>query len=159
MTGGPREHVDARLGRYGYIYPALGEPRPAGGALVLLLTAGGVCVTGTWASDGRYLGWCPLPSRVQYAYPALERTPASIAGSGELLLLTAGGVCVFGPWADDGRYQGWSKKPLLDRVKEDALHAILALAAALGPDSTAGKRARGTGPAHANAPTPALQEA
>lgn len=52
VAGGPAYH-----------YPAAGDERPAGGAKVLLLTVGGVCVTGQWSDDGRYLGWAPLPKR------------------------------------------------------------------------------------------------
>lgn len=44
-------------------YPKAGDATPPGGAKVLLLTIGGVCVIGPWASDGRYLGWAPLPKR------------------------------------------------------------------------------------------------
>lgn len=46
-----------------YRYPALGDPLPPGGAKVLLLTKHGICVDGPWPSDGRYLGWAPLPKR------------------------------------------------------------------------------------------------
>lgn len=46
-----------------YRYPAAGDEPPPGGAHVLLLTRGGICVRGPWADDGRYLGWCPLPKR------------------------------------------------------------------------------------------------
>lgn len=46
-----------------YLYPSAGDPLPPGGAKVLLLTVGGVCVTGCWSSDGAYLGWAPLPKR------------------------------------------------------------------------------------------------
>ena len=44
-------------------YPGAGDPLPPGGAEVHLLTRGGICVRGTWRSDGRYMGWCPLPKR------------------------------------------------------------------------------------------------
>lgn len=44
-------------------YPGAGDQPPPGGAKVLLLTIGGVCVTGPWSNDGRYLGWAPLPLR------------------------------------------------------------------------------------------------
>lgn len=46
-----------------YRYPGAGDPRPPGGAKVLLLTVGGVCVTGSWSDDGRFLAWAPLPKR------------------------------------------------------------------------------------------------
>ena len=46
-----------------YQYPELGEPKPPGGAKVLLLTQGHVCVQGNWADNGPYLGWAPLPKR------------------------------------------------------------------------------------------------
>lgn len=47
----------------GYRYPGAGDPKPPGGAKCLLLTAGGVCVTGPWSDDGRYLAWSPMPKR------------------------------------------------------------------------------------------------
>ena len=51
--------------REDYTYPSPdGTGRPGRGGL-LLLTQGGICVFGTWASDGRYLGWAPLPRRDQ----------------------------------------------------------------------------------------------
>lgn len=46
-----------------FLYPAAGDSRPPGGAKVLLLTMGCVCVTGTWSDNGLYLGWAPLPTR------------------------------------------------------------------------------------------------
>lgn len=46
-----------------YRYPAAGAQRPPGGAKVLLLTIGGICVTGNWSDDGRYLAWAPMPKR------------------------------------------------------------------------------------------------
>ena len=64
--------TDYRIGRDGaavvtvkpgWIYPAAGHPRPAGGAKVLLLTIGGVAALGPWTDDGRYIAWAPLPSR------------------------------------------------------------------------------------------------
>lgn len=47
----------------GYLYPGAGDEPPPGGAKVLLLTKGGVCVEGQWTNDGRFLGWAPLPRR------------------------------------------------------------------------------------------------
>lgn len=46
-----------------YRYPAAGDSAPPSSGDVLLLTKGGICVRGSWSSDGRYLGWCPLPQR------------------------------------------------------------------------------------------------
>lgn len=46
-----------------YRYPKAGDPLPPGGAKVLLLTAGGICVPGHWTSDGRFLAWAPFPKR------------------------------------------------------------------------------------------------
>ncbi len=45
-----------------YRYPGAGDPRPPGGAKVLLLTIGGVCTTGYWG-DPFFIGWAPLPGR------------------------------------------------------------------------------------------------
>lgn len=50
-------------GGQAYFYPGAGDPVPPGGAKVLLLTVGGICVTGNWCPDGRFLGWAPLPTR------------------------------------------------------------------------------------------------
>lgn len=44
-------------------YPAAGDAKPPGGAKVLLLTKGGVCIIGQWKDDDFYLGWAPLPKR------------------------------------------------------------------------------------------------
>ena len=45
-----------------YRYPAAGDPVPPGGAKVLLLTVGGICVTGCWSPLG-FIAWAPLPKR------------------------------------------------------------------------------------------------
>jgi hypothetical protein len=52
-----------RVERSIYLYPGLGDRKPAGGEDVTLLTIGGVAVRGTWSDDGRYMGWAPLPGR------------------------------------------------------------------------------------------------
>jgi hypothetical protein len=52
-----------RVARSTYLYPGLGDRKPAGGEDVTLLTTGGVAVRGCWSDDGRYLGWAPLPAR------------------------------------------------------------------------------------------------
>lgn len=46
-----------------FMYPGVGDPQPPGGAKVLLLTIGGVCVTGQWQNNGHFLGWAPMPKR------------------------------------------------------------------------------------------------
>lgn len=46
-----------------YRYPGAGDPRPPGGAAVLLLTVGGICVRGYWSDDRGFLGWAPMPGR------------------------------------------------------------------------------------------------
>lgn len=46
-----------------YNYPGLGDPKPPGGADVLLLTIGGVCIRGKWKDDGNVIGWAPMPKR------------------------------------------------------------------------------------------------
>jgi hypothetical protein len=50
-----------------YLYPSLGDERPPGGAKVLLLTKGGICIVGQWRlvdeSAGYVVGWAPLPKR------------------------------------------------------------------------------------------------
>lgn len=45
-----------------FLYPGAGDPKPPGGAQVLLLTIGGICVRGTWGSKS-FIGWHPLPGR------------------------------------------------------------------------------------------------
>lgn len=59
MTITPEAHYVA--GGDAYRYPHVGDPRPPGGAKVLLLTKGGVCVVGNWSDD--VIGWAPLPRR------------------------------------------------------------------------------------------------
>lgn len=44
-----------------YRYPAAGDEPAVPGAKCLILTAGGVCVIGTWGNDA--LAWAPLPKR------------------------------------------------------------------------------------------------
>lgn len=61
MTSTPIK--DYLAGGQPFLYPGAGDPRPPGGAKVLLLTAGGICTTGNWTCDGRFLGWAPLPVR------------------------------------------------------------------------------------------------
>lgn len=107
-------------GTAAYRYPLLGDGLPPGGAKVLLLTQGGICVSGPWSADGRFLAWSPMPRRADYHYPARD---GAQPGSGTLLLLTTGGICALGPWSDDGRYLGWARMPARDRAKEDALAA------------------------------------
>jgi hypothetical protein len=46
-----------------FLYPLAGDPLPPGGAKVLLLTKGGICVSGSWNDSGAFLGWAPLPKR------------------------------------------------------------------------------------------------
>ena len=50
-------------GGQAYLYPAAGDPRPPGGAKVLLLTEHGICITGSWGAGQHLLGWAPLPKR------------------------------------------------------------------------------------------------
>lgn len=47
----------------GYRYPKAGDPTPPGGAQVLLLTKGGICIRGTWNDTGAFIAWSPLPKR------------------------------------------------------------------------------------------------
>lgn len=49
-------------GKAQMLYPALGDPRPPGGARVLLKTRGGVCIQGHWNDDGFYVAWSLLPA-------------------------------------------------------------------------------------------------
>lgn len=46
-----------------YRYPAAGDEKPPGGAKVLLLTIGGICIVGAWQDTGFYTAWAPLPKR------------------------------------------------------------------------------------------------
>lgn len=41
-----------------WLYPAAGYPAPAG-AVVQLLTKGGIQCKGTWSDDGRFIAWAP----------------------------------------------------------------------------------------------------
>jgi hypothetical protein len=105
-----------------YRYPALGDAKPPGGAKVLLLTRGLMCVTGAWSDSGGFLAWSPMPEREAFRVPAtgtLERAP-----SGDVLLLSCGGICIFGTWVGDGRYQGWAPMPERDRAKEESLKVL-----------------------------------
>lgn len=52
VAGGPK-----------FFYPGAGDDKPPGGAKVLLLTIGGVCVVGAWQDNGFFIGWHPLPKR------------------------------------------------------------------------------------------------
>lgn len=122
MTATPQSAKDYVAGEAGYLYPGVGDSPPPGGAKVLLLTEGGITVSGTWSKDGRYLAWSPMPRKTDYNYPAQG---GEKPGSGSLLLLSCGGICIFGPWASDGRYLGWAPMPKRDRAKETALAAVL----------------------------------
>jgi hypothetical protein len=46
-----------------YLYPRAGDAKPPGGAKVLLLTNGGICVVGQWKDEPWCVGWHPLPGR------------------------------------------------------------------------------------------------
>jgi hypothetical protein len=46
-----------------FYYPGLGDGKPGRGEDVHLLTVGGVCVSGKWSDDGRFIGWCNKPIR------------------------------------------------------------------------------------------------
>lgn len=46
-----------------YRYPLAGDDKPAGGAKVLLLTVGGVCVVGQWRDNAGFTAWSPMPKR------------------------------------------------------------------------------------------------
>ena len=62
MTGVPiKTHIasDSTM----FMYPAAGDAPPPGGSKVLLLTIGGICVSGQWKDDGSFLAWAPLPKR------------------------------------------------------------------------------------------------
>jgi hypothetical protein len=52
---------DYIAGRAEWMYPELGDQTPAGGATVLLLTEGGVCIRGTWGTGYGLDAWAPLP--------------------------------------------------------------------------------------------------
>lgn len=52
---------DYIVGKAEFKYPFAGDPLPSGGAQVLLLTEGGVCVRGTWSNCGAFHAWAPLP--------------------------------------------------------------------------------------------------
>jgi len=119
MTSEPKDYV---AGVVAYRYPALGDDIPPGGAKVLLLTLGCICIPGNWTGNGDCLAWSPLPSRSEYSYPNVDGT--ELPESGNLLLLTTGDVCVIGPWTNDGRYLGWAKMPERNRIKEDQLLRI-----------------------------------
>jgi hypothetical protein len=57
-----------------YRYPEAGDPLPPGGAKVLLLTKHGICVTGPWTSDKRYIAWSPLPKRDRRKEAMIEKS-------------------------------------------------------------------------------------
>lgn len=57
-----------------YRYPAAGDALPPGGAKVLLLTKHGICVTGTWTNDKRFVAWAPLPKRDREKEASIEKT-------------------------------------------------------------------------------------
>jgi hypothetical protein len=55
-----------------FLYPGVGDPKPPGGAKVLLLTLGKVCVSGPWNDSGAFVGWAPLPNRNKAKEKLLE---------------------------------------------------------------------------------------
>lgn len=110
-------------GRLGYLYPALGESKPPGGAKVLILNQGGVCISGTWSDNAGFIAWSPMPLRSDYVRPTDD---GELPGSNELLLFTKGGTCVFGPWCNDGRFLGWARKPERNLEKERRIRELAA---------------------------------
>ncbi len=61
-----------------YLYPRMGDPAPLGGAKVLLLTRGGICILGVWKDDPFLLGWAPLPKRDKDKETALNERPPNL---------------------------------------------------------------------------------
>lgn len=105
-------------GKAAYLYPELGDALPPGGAKVLLLSEGGICIVGCWTQEARNKAWSPLPKRGDYVRPD---NGGVLPGSENVLLLTEGGICVTGAWSKDGRYQGWAPMPKRDRAREQQL--------------------------------------
>ena len=68
-----RENTSYVSGVADYRYPDAGDPLPPGGAKVLLLTRHGICVTGHWTSDKRFLAWSPLPKRNREKESLIEK--------------------------------------------------------------------------------------
>lgn len=46
-----------------YKYPLLGDEKPPAGAIVIVLTIGGIAHRGPWTDDGFCVGWAELPAR------------------------------------------------------------------------------------------------
>lgn len=63
-----------------YLYPALGDPKPPGGADVHLLTEGGVCVRGQWRDNGKFVAWAPFHKRNKAKEAALAALRQRAAG-------------------------------------------------------------------------------
>jgi len=55
--------LPAQAGEVRWRYPEAGDGAPPTGVKLLLLTYGGICVTGTWRDDGWFSAWSPLPKR------------------------------------------------------------------------------------------------
>lgn len=48
----------------GWLYPCAGDPMPPSSSdKCLLLTKGGVCIVGAWATGAGLLAWSPMPKR------------------------------------------------------------------------------------------------
>lgn len=56
-------------------YPAAGDPVPPGGAKVLLLTIGGICIVGQWNTSHGAIGWAPLPKRDKAKEASISKSP------------------------------------------------------------------------------------
>ena len=79
-----KPHLD---GTAEFRYPFVGDPPPPGGAQVLLLTEGGVCVRGQWNSTGAFHAWAPLPKTDK---DKMRRTQEHLAELARIVAVAAG---------------------------------------------------------------------
>jgi hypothetical protein len=62
MAAGGKHLTDYLAGGQEYYYPFVGDAAAPRDTKVLLLTRGGICITGFW-NDNWCIGWLPLPKR------------------------------------------------------------------------------------------------
>jgi hypothetical protein len=57
----------------GWLYPSAGDPAPTSSDKCLLLTRGGVCIVGAWATGAGLLAWSPMPRRDKTKEATIEK--------------------------------------------------------------------------------------
>lgn len=87
MTPPSRRLVEYVAGDPEYLYPEAGDEPPPGGANVLLLTEGGICVRGQWRDGMGFLAWSRMPKRDKATEVVIEMARTYAQTADRILML------------------------------------------------------------------------